>query len=247
VKLALPLVRFSDPDPQQVATWRERWAALPRPWIALLLGGPSPQLAFTEANLEALASGTNALSAAGTRFLTASRRTPAEALARVARCLRDPKWIDEPTRRVHGNPYPALLSLADELVVTGDSASMLAEACASGKPVHIYGSAERPAGLRRRLRHRFGAYMEKRQAAGAAAAGWLERVQDALHDAKLLRYPRDLHLLHKALYRAGLAMPLGAAQPAFPGDAAGARVRWQAEIDRAAARVRELLNDERTG
>jgi mitochondrial fission protein ELM1 len=40
------------------------------------------------------------------------------------------------------------LALADALVVTGESASMLAEACATGKPVYIYPLSERSPGPR---------------------------------------------------------------------------------------------------
>ena len=35
------------------------------------------------------------------------------------------------------NPYFAMLGLADYILVTSDSASMVSEACATGKPVHI--------------------------------------------------------------------------------------------------------------
>ncbi|MBT5646243.1 MAG: hypothetical protein HOJ41_00140, partial [Rhodospirillaceae bacterium] len=35
------------------------------------------------------------------------------------------------------NPYFGLLGLADAIVVTADSVSMVSEACATGKPVHV--------------------------------------------------------------------------------------------------------------
>ena len=35
------------------------------------------------------------------------------------------------------NPYLAYLALGDQFIVTGESASMLTEACATGKPVHV--------------------------------------------------------------------------------------------------------------
>ena len=37
------------------------------------------------------------------------------------------------------NPYFGYLALADAIVVTGDSVAMVSEACATGKPVHVYG------------------------------------------------------------------------------------------------------------
>lgn len=36
------------------------------------------------------------------------------------------------------NPHLGFLALADAIIVTGDSLSMLAEACATGRPVHIF-------------------------------------------------------------------------------------------------------------
>jgi mitochondrial fission protein ELM1 len=36
------------------------------------------------------------------------------------------------------NPYLGLLALADAIVVTSDSVSMVSEACATGRPVHVF-------------------------------------------------------------------------------------------------------------
>ncbi|MEN8176871.1 MAG: ELM1/GtrOC1 family putative glycosyltransferase, partial [Pseudomonadota bacterium] len=43
------------------------------------------------------------------------------------------------------NPYLAYLALADRLVVTGESMSMLAEAVASGAPLYLFDLADCPA------------------------------------------------------------------------------------------------------
>jgi mitochondrial fission protein ELM1 len=40
------------------------------------------------------------------------------------------------------NPYLGLLALADAIVVTSDSVSMVSEACATGKPVHVFNIGE---------------------------------------------------------------------------------------------------------
>jgi mitochondrial fission protein ELM1 len=40
------------------------------------------------------------------------------------------------------NPYLGLLGLADAFVVTSDSVSMVSEACATGKPVHVFDMGE---------------------------------------------------------------------------------------------------------
>ena len=37
-----------------------------------------------------------------------------------------------------GNPYRAMLGLADHIIVTGDSVNMVGEACLPGVPVHMF-------------------------------------------------------------------------------------------------------------
>ncbi|MGH9614939.1 MAG: ELM1/GtrOC1 family putative glycosyltransferase, partial [Bryobacteraceae bacterium] len=75
----------------------------------------------------------------GTRIvITASRRTPPEAMARLKAALgEDPDvslWSPEAE-----NPYLGILSLADRLVVTSDSVSMISEALATGAGVEVFG------------------------------------------------------------------------------------------------------------
>jgi hypothetical protein len=55
--------------------------------------------------------------------------------------------------RAPDNPYAAYLHLADELIVTGDSASMIAECWRSSRPLWVAPLAMSPSGrLMRRLR-----------------------------------------------------------------------------------------------
>lgn len=53
------------------------------------------------------------------------------------------------------NPYRQVLSIADILIVTGDSHNMVSEALATGVPVYVY----RPQGLKQKL-HQFLADLE---------------------------------------------------------------------------------------
>ena len=46
------------------------------------------------------------------------------------------------------NPYFAILALADEIIVTADSISMIAEACATGKPTYLFDIEEGPRAMR---------------------------------------------------------------------------------------------------
>lgn len=70
-----------------------------------------------------------------TVHLIASRRTPAQALNAWAKVLPQANWHQfAPGER---NLYPGLLARAKQFIVTADSASMLADAHATGQPVHV--------------------------------------------------------------------------------------------------------------
>ena len=112
-------------------------AALPRPLVAVLIGGSNGQYKMTEAVTAKLAADLSALCrdhGAGLA-VTASRRTGAVNEKRLRDALDGPAcWFWDGTG---DNPYFGLLGLADTIVVTADSVSMVSEACATGKPVHV--------------------------------------------------------------------------------------------------------------
>ena len=110
---------------------------LPRPRVAVLVGGRSRAFDLPEAHASQLADRVAAAVEAigGSLMLTFSRRTPDEARAAMtARLAQAPGliWDGEGP-----NPYFAFLRFADHILVTEDSANMAAEAASTGKPVHI--------------------------------------------------------------------------------------------------------------
>ena len=110
---------------------------LPRPRIAVLVGGKSAAFDLTEAHAVDLADRVSgAVSAAGgSLMLTFSRRTPEAAKTAItARLSGLPGMIWDGRG---ANPYFAFLNAADHVLVTEDSANMAAEAASTGKPVHI--------------------------------------------------------------------------------------------------------------
>ena len=122
---------------QAHAAFAERLAPLPRPRIAVLVGGDSRHHRFTEADSARLIRGLETkLEDGGALMITPSRRTPAS-LA---------KALDGLGKRplVHfwngsgENPLLAYLAWADEIVVTADSTNMVGEAAALGVPVQIF-------------------------------------------------------------------------------------------------------------
>src|SRR6185436_14836735 len=75
------------------------------------------------------------------------------------------------------NPYAGMLALADRLIVTGDSASMLAEALRTGKAVTVAPLAFHP-DWRRRLADGFARIAPRRLVQGLIGAGLLNSTRD---------------------------------------------------------------------
>ncbi|MDA8870832.1 mitochondrial fission ELM1 family protein [Rhizobiaceae bacterium] len=120
----------------------------------IILGGDSGTVRWTAETAAAFA---KLLASAVTdrALITTSRRTPAVLRDEVAAAL--PKAWQDPD----GSAYPAILALADRLVVTGDSHNMVSEALATGAPVHVF----RPPGLQSKLER----FLDAMEASGAIA------------------------------------------------------------------------------
>lgn len=112
-------------------------ASLPRPRIAVILGGKNGIYKFTEADDARFAASLKSLVGLGASFLiTPSRRTHKRLIAAAEGATRPaPRilWTGEGE-----NPYPYFLAAADALIVTADSVNMCGEACATGRPVYIF-------------------------------------------------------------------------------------------------------------
>ena len=124
-----------------VAQWRVRLEHLPRPWIAVLVGGNSSSYrldAFTAKQLGQFASRT-ARDTGGSLLISTSPRTPPDAADALLATVQSPVYVYrwQPTNEDE-NAYLAYLALADRFIVTADSASMLAEACSTGRPVELF-------------------------------------------------------------------------------------------------------------
>lgn len=112
-------------------------AALPTPRIAVLLGGPNADYAFTSADAERLADTLAALTRIGAGLMiSASRRTPAEFVTALEAATRGAPRILFDGRGE--NPYPQFIAQADGFIVTADSVNMAGEAAATGKPIYIF-------------------------------------------------------------------------------------------------------------
>jgi uncharacterized protein len=112
-------------------------AVLPRPRVAVLLGGSNGDYTYTTAALARLGEAIRALTASDAGLMiTPSRRTePAIIEAARAAAAGSPRIVWDMTGE---NPYPQFLAHADAFVVPADSVNMTGEPCATGKPVYVF-------------------------------------------------------------------------------------------------------------
>lgn len=128
------------------ALWGPRLAHLPRPLVVVLVGGSNGRLRLEAAEGAALAARLAAMMACDKPglALTPSRRTAPAVRSALQNALAPlGAWIWDMEGE---NPYFGLLALADVIVATSDSISMVSEAAATRAPVLL---AELPGRSRR--------------------------------------------------------------------------------------------------
>ncbi len=137
---------------REAMIWQKTLELLPKPYIALLVGGDSGKYAFTPehaAELGKMASGF-AQRLGGSLLVTTSRRTTPEAEAALKDSVSGQYYYHN-WQTDHSNPYIAFLALSEAVLVTGDSVSMCSESCAAGKAVFIYAPEEATPAKHQRL------------------------------------------------------------------------------------------------
>jgi hypothetical protein len=215
--------------------WRPRLADLPRPFTTVVIGGSSGPYSFDHAAAARLARQANALAAekGGSLLVTTSARTPADTMETFEAHVTVPHHVFRWSKDATENPYFAFLGLADDIVVTGDSMSMLTEACWTRKPVHIFDLGEGRNAMRPEVR---------RAAEIADGRSWmLEPTHLRAFLYRLLmrfgpeRLSRDIRIIHQNLVADGRAVWLG---DPFPEDVALPPMRC---LDRAVSGVRRVL------
>ncbi|CAK0771942.1 Nucleoside-diphosphate sugar epimerase [uncultured Gammaproteobacteria bacterium] len=116
-----------------------RFDHLPRPRVAVLIGGDNGVYRLSRERMAEIAgqlAGLCRTYGAGL-LVTPSRRTGAENTEVLRQGLQGLPAIVWDGRGE--NPYFAFLGMADAIVVTCDSVSMVSEACSTGKPVYVIG------------------------------------------------------------------------------------------------------------
>jgi len=250
IETMVPLTRVRKGELEIAA---ERWGPIlvagKSPRIALLVGGDDSAHALDAAQARRMGGevATLARDADGSVFVTTSRRTSTDAACALLAALGNVTVHSYQWSAAHSeeeNPYLGYLALADILVVSGESASMIAEALATGKPVFIYPLAKRGKdahGVKFLLGQRVSQWIMRRAFARPVnRRGW-ERPQAGLEllCARIaargwVRPHGDITKLHEALIERGSARYFDGALP----DAVPEPLN---EAARVAERVRSLV------
>ena len=210
---------------EEASLWHARLNPLGQPCIAVLIGGRSGPYTFGKSAAKRLAElAEQHATRLGARLLiTSSSRTDPQAIRLLENSLTTPAVIHRFGK--DANPYFAMLALAEEIIVTGDSIAMLSEAAATGKPVWLFDLGT-----------------GKRSMNPAGTAGQVDRsLRTESYRALMLlgpeRLSRDLRLVHQGFVEAGLARWLEK-------DAAPAAGGATQDLARAVARIkRDFLED----
>ena len=232
----LPLHRVSTHRlAQATEQWASRLAHLPRPYIAVLVGGNSGAIVFDPRKAAYMGQQASAVAERleGALLVTTSARTPSLSAQALEQSIRVPHYFFHWTPASHDNPYYAFLALADAFIVTGESVSMLAEACYTRQPVYIFDIAD------------------ERTPCGTGSPGaWLPSTWQKLCNTwhygvwkhRLAQWTRprrvrtDIGTIHRRLIESGRAAWLG-------GDLLSDALPPPLEdLDRAVARVRALFD-----
>jgi len=231
---------------EAAARFAPRLTHLPRPYVTVNIGGTSGPYAFGPRAADRLVRDAVALAKArgASLLVSSSARTPACAIDAFAAQHEVPMDLYRWRRGDSDNPYLGYLAMADEVIVTADSISMLSEAYATGKPVHMFDTG---AG-------RFGMRHDMAVAAGEVAAAQALVRQDhdrrdmapgALAYRALMRWgwrhlTRDISQMHLRLVRSGRMVWLGDPPPPR-------QTVPSSDLQRSVARIGDLMGAEASG
>jgi mitochondrial fission protein ELM1 len=234
-----PLQRVADQRLRQAASiWGPRLAHLPRPYTAVMVGGNAGPYVLDPEAATLLGRAASALARArgGSLLVSTSARTPEQAIPALEAALDCPAEVFRWTRDAAENPYLGYLALADSIIVTCESMSMLTEACATLKPVYMFDLHTGP-------ENRWGLL---ESLIGEVHTSWWRRVRRlrlqplvfriAFHVGPT-RMTRDVRIIHRRLQAQGRAVWLGEPFPKGPAPPP------LDDVPRAVARVKALFEE----
>lgn len=207
VPITLPLMRV-DEDAVRRATdaWRDRFSALPRPLVGVLVGGPTGPYRYdgkVASRLIEIAKGVKAVG--GTPYITTSRRTPPNVVNALKSGLPEGAILFAWQADATENPYLGLLGHADGFLVTADSISMMVEVARLRQPLSIL---QLPLGRLESLdqiRRSFATWLFQ-----SANENWGDRLRhglaNVLYRLHWMVQTRDFYRFHQDLVDRGLAI-----------------------------------------
>jgi uncharacterized protein len=232
-----PLQRVADQHLREAAAiWAPRLAHLPRPYVAVMVGGNAGPYVLDPyaATLLGRAASAFARRQGGSLLVSTSARTPAKSIPALEAAIDCPADVFRWTRDAAENPYLGYLALADSVIVTCESMSMLTEACATLKPVYMFDLHTGPENRWRLLESLI----------GKVDTSWWRRVRRLRVQPLVFRIAfaigptrmtRDVRIIHRQLQAQGRAVWLGETFPAGP------RPAPLDDVPRAVARVKALF------
>ena len=240
--ISLPLMRVDETAVANAAgLWSQRLGALPRPLIAVLIGGPTGPYGYNHVDIHRLISiAHDVLSQGGTPYFTSSRRTPSTVVKSLQDRLPKGSRLFAWDARVepNENPYLGLLGCADGFIVTADSISMMTEVIRLRRPLAILPLSTGIVGRADQLRRSLARWLFA-PAGGSPLdriRGWLAGL--AYHSG-FITHTRDFQAFHQTLIDLGLAVlwQRGAVPPPtgqVPDD-----------VSQVVERIREMLQEDR--
>jgi len=215
IETLAPLNRVNDQQLEAAAhEWADLYQAAPRPHIVLLVGGSTVRNVLDRSVARQLGMDVAEFvkKTGGTVHAVTSRRTGNDATAALSETLGNfgivQKWKPGQAR----NPYWGYLAVADMIIVTGDSESMVGESVSIGKPAFIYALPEKPMTTLARLREAIvvaGRASLDAHHQGSFLSRGLTRFSAFLLRQGLVRPLRDLNAFHRVLMDQGFAFPFG--------------------------------------
>ena len=208
MRLSLPLMRT---DTESISSSAKAWAprldSLPRPIIAVLIGGATRPYRFDAEVTHELIMRCKQLQSrhGGSLYFSTSRRTSADIINTLKAQLPQGAQFYEWQTGCADNPYLALLEHADFFVVSGDSVSMMIEVADRGKPLAIL---QLPGDVRGLIWQSFTRRLHT-QPDNSIYSRLFTGLGRLLYQAGLVGFSRDLPRIHEALISGGFAVRLG--------------------------------------
>ncbi len=194
---------------EAAAHWSPRLFHLPKPRIAVMVGGNSGPYTFGPKAAVRLGREASALANAvgGSLLVSTSARTPRSSINTLRAAISSPAHVFEWTPdNADDNPYFGFLALAEKVIVTGDSIAMLTEACATKKPVFIFDTGGSPIPSQTRTNPPRPSWQASRTLSDFRLSSFLYQQMMRIGPRRLTR---DLEIVYQKLIASGHAVWLG--------------------------------------